>query len=274
MAFDKIWNFLDDIREFLVGNGGGENIPVKIGRTNEQATVIEMATLTEKQKDSLWLSPKNRDFAHVESAYELLTHRIDGRNFLPPRPSKIVSSFMNTYDYIFSNDSFETSKAADSFKIIIKKEEFDEKKHRSLVKTNRKSKCKVMEDPSFYHELQIICMSPAIAFQDFKEAHSVILASGTMSPLDTFESELGIQFMHKIEANHVIKPEQVFCRHIHSARNGEQLRNTYQNRENNRYLEGLGELIVDVTQEVKSGGILVFFSSYSEMNSKLWYWKK
>ena len=94
------------------------------------------------------------------------------------------------------------------------------------------------------------------------------------SPLDTFESELAVDFKHKVEANHVIRPEQVFCRHIDSARNGEQLRNTYQNRDNNRYLEGLGELVVDVTQEVKSGGILVFFSSYSEMNSKLWYWKK
>lgn len=95
-----------------------------------------------------------------------------------------------------------------------------------------------------------------------------------VSPLDTFESELAVDFKHKVEANHVIRPEQVFCRHIDSARNGEQLRNTYQNRDNNRYLEGLGELVVDVTQEVKSGGILVFFSSYSEMNSKLWYWKK
>ena len=96
----------------------------------------------------------------------------------------------------------------------------------------------------------------------------------TLSPLDTFESELAVDFKHKVEANHVIRPEQVFCRHIDSARNGEQLRNTYQNRENNRYLEGLGELIVDVTQEVKSGGILVFFSSYSEMNSKLSAWKE
>ena len=95
-----------------------------------------------------------------------------------------------------------------------------------------------------------------------------------LSPLDTFESELAVDFKHKVEANHVIRPEQVFCRHIDSARNGKQLRNTYQNRDNNRYLAGLGELVVDVTQEVKSGGILVFFSSYSEMNSKLSAWSK
>ena len=130
----------------------------------------------------------------------------------------------------------------------------------------------MMDDPSFYHELQIICMSPADTFQDFKEAHSVILASGTMSPLDTFESELGLQFKHKIEANHVIKPGQVFCRHIDSARNGVELLNTFKNRNNNRYLEGLGQLVVDVTQEVKSGGILVFFSSYPEMHRKLSVW--
>ena len=65
----------------------------------------------------------------------------------------------------------------------MKKQEFSEEEHKNLVKTNRKSRWQgdhVMEDPSFYHELQIICMSPAVAFQDFKFTRSVLLASGTL----------------------------------------------------------------------------------------------
>jgi Fanconi anemia group J protein len=42
-------------------------------------------------------------------------------------------------------------------------------------------------------------------------ARSVILTSGTMSPLDTFASELGATFPHTVEANHVIKPQQMWA---------------------------------------------------------------
>ena len=178
---------------------------------------------------------------------------------------------------LFQLNYFKNQKdAADSFRILVKKQEFNKEDHKNLVKTNTKSRWKgdqIMKDPEFYHELQILCMSPAVAFQDFQEAHSVLLASGTMSPLDTFESELGVPFQHKVEADHVVKSDQVFCRYITKAKNEHQLNSTFRNRDNKSYLEGLGELVVDVTQEVKSGGILVFFSSYSEMNSKLSVWK-
>ena len=107
LAFHKIWNFLDGILEFLVADTS-EDIPEKINRKHkkEQATVFEMNDLTENQKDSLWLSPNNRDFGNVKTAYEILTNLSDGRNFLPTRSSKIVSSFINTYDYIFSSGTF------------------------------------------------------------------------------------------------------------------------------------------------------------------------
>ena len=43
-----------------------------------------------------------------------------------------------------------------------------------------------------------------MAFNSLKGCHSVILASGTLSPMDTFQSELGTKFEHQLEANHVI----------------------------------------------------------------------
>lgn len=55
------------------------------------------------------------------------------------------------------------------------------------------------------------CFNSAIAFDAMaKQARSVVLTSGTLAPLNTFSSELGAQFHHKVEANHVIDASQVW----------------------------------------------------------------
>lgn len=41
-------------------------------------------------------------------------------------------------------------------------------------------------------------------------ARCVVVSSGTLSPLNTFSSELGTDFPVRLEASHVIKQEQVF----------------------------------------------------------------
>ena len=53
------------------------------------------------------------------------------------------------------------------------------------------------------------CLNPAVVFSYFEECHSVILCSGTLSPLNTFETELGVEFKYKVEAEHVIRENQV-----------------------------------------------------------------
>ena len=70
--------------------------------------------------------------------------------------------------------------------------------------------CKdVFKDPPHYAEFKFICMSPAVAFQDMKVCHSILLTSGTLSPLETFASELNAEFAQRLEAAHVIEPNQV-----------------------------------------------------------------
>ena len=46
-------------------------------------------------------------------------------------------------------------------------------------------------------------------FADFDICRSVILMSGTLSPMDSFQSELGLPFPIVLEANHIIKDSQV-----------------------------------------------------------------
>ncbi|KAG6402395.1 hypothetical protein SASPL_134588 [Salvia splendens] len=49
------------------------------------------------------------------------------------------------------------------------------------------------------------CLNPAVVFKGIAElAQSVILTSGTLSPLNTFSSELGVKFDTSLQAQHVI----------------------------------------------------------------------
>jgi Rad3-related DNA helicase len=59
-------------------------------------------------------------------------------------------------------------------------------------------------------QLCIWCLHASVGFSDISEqCHSVILASGTLSPLDSFAGELGADFPVRVEASHVIQPSQV-----------------------------------------------------------------
>lgn len=63
---------------------------------------------------------------------------------------------------------------------------------------------------SVKYTLHFWCLNSALVFSDIKNsARSVILTSGTLAPMDSFQSELGTQFPIKLEANHVIDKEQV-----------------------------------------------------------------
>jgi Fanconi anemia group J protein len=59
--------------------------------------------------------------------------------------------------------------------------------------------------------LHFWCLNPAVCFDELKEAcRSIVLTSGTLSPLDTFASELDVRFPVTLEANHVIDRKQVW----------------------------------------------------------------
>ena len=50
------------------------------------------------------------------------------------------------------------------------------------------------------------------AFSDIGgAARSIVLTSGTLSPMDSFQSELSVEFPIQLEASHVISAKQVSC---------------------------------------------------------------
>lgn len=94
--------------------------------------------------------------------------------------------------------------------------------------------------------LNFWCLNPAVAFDYFKKCHSIILCSGTLSPLETFQSELGIKFEHQLEANHVISDNQVFVASLGYGPNDKNLLATYKNVETYSFQDEIGLLLLDI----------------------------
>ena len=67
--------------------------------------------------------------------------------------------------------------------------------------------------PNLYYDFTLLPLPPPVpypqAFSDLAQAHSIILTSGTLSPMSSFSSELGVAFPIQLEANHVIPEAQV-----------------------------------------------------------------
>ncbi|KAK2579739.1 hypothetical protein KPH14_011080 [Odynerus spinipes] len=121
--------------------------------------------------------------------------------------------------------------------------------------------------------LKLICMNPAVIFAPLaRDARSIILASGTLTPTVSFQSELGTKFPHVLSANHVIDSNQVHVRCVSKGPTGVLLKATYQNVNNWNFQDELGRLILNVCRSVPHG-ILCFFSSYQMMNTQIKRWE-
>ncbi|XP_015593574.1 Fanconi anemia group J protein homolog isoform X2 [Cephus cinctus] len=122
--------------------------------------------------------------------------------------------------------------------------------------------------------LQFTCMNSAVTFRQLANlSRSVILASGTLAPTSSFQSELGIKFTHVLNSNHVISSNQVYIRGISKGPTDVVLKANYTNVNSWTFQDELGRVLLDVCQAVPHG-ILCFFSSYNMMNKQVNRWKE
>ncbi|VDK82424.1 unnamed protein product, partial [Onchocerca ochengi] len=118
------------------------------------------------------------------------------------------------------------------------------------------------------------CFSPSVAMWYLYSCNvrSVIVTSGTLSPLDSFVNSLGISFPVTLENHHAANLDQILGARIRSSQGGIDLCGTFHKRSSAGYIYGIGEVIIRACQIIPNG-ILVFFSSYVVMNSCLKFWK-
>ncbi|KAM6049595.1 Fanconi anemia group J protein [Chlamydotis macqueenii] len=111
------------------------------------------------------------------------------------------------------------------------------------------------------HMLNFWCLNPAVAFSDLSDVRTIVLTSGTLSPMDSFSSELGVKFSIQLEANHVIRNSQVWVGTIGAGPKGRKLCATFQHTETFEFQDEVGALLLSVCQTVGQG-ILCFLPSY------------
>ncbi|KAG7383385.1 Fanconi anemia group J protein [Phytophthora pseudosyringae] len=157
--------------------------------------------------------------------------------------------------YMFSDNC----KNADDFKLLITKKMRLNDEGEEVIDTT----------------LCIWCLSASVVFAEVaRNSHSVILASGTLSPMDSFAGELGVDFLIRLEANHVVNMrKQVLIGSLMNGPGGVDLLSTYKNQQNFQYQDSMGYLLLQYAQMIP-GGILMFFPSYALMGILKARWER
>ncbi|XP_046718916.1 Fanconi anemia group J protein isoform X1 [Silurus meridionalis] len=142
----------------------------------------------------------------------------------------------------------------------------------------RRNRRQTARTKTLVHTLSFWCLNPAVAFSNLSTAvHSIVLTSGTLSPMGSFSSELGLKFSIQLEASHVISKSQVWVGTIGAGPQGRRLCATFQHTETFTFQDEVGALLLKVCQTV-SRGVLCFLPSYKMldklrdrwMNTGLW----
>ncbi|EKG04513.1 helicase, putative [Trypanosoma cruzi] len=102
--------------------------------------------------------------------------------------------------------------------------------------------------------------------------NSLLLTSGTLSPLEHFAAELGIEFGVSLKGAHVIQQNQVLGCVLCKGPSGEKLNGAYAYRNSVDYRVGLGMSLVNISRNTP-GGVLVFFPSYVALNAAIELWR-
>nr|XP_057935773.1 Fanconi anemia group J protein isoform X2 [Doryrhamphus excisus] len=114
--------------------------------------------------------------------------------------------------------------------------------------------------------LSFWCLNPAVAFSDLSgRVHSIVLTSGTLSPMGSFSSELGVKFSIQLEASHVINKSQVWVGTVGEGPQGRKLCATFQHTETFAFQDEVGALLLHVCQVVAKG-VLCFLPSYKMLD--------
>lgn len=123
--------------------------------------------------------------------------------------------------------------------------------------------------------LSLWCLNPAVVFRDIADLSlSVILTSGTLSPVNSFSSELGVQFGTSLEAPHVIDVEsQVWAAVISAGPDNYPLNASYKMADSYAFQDAVGKSLEEIFKIVP-GGSLVFFPSYKLMEKLSSRWRE
>ncbi|XP_074413029.1 Fanconi anemia group J protein isoform X2 [Zonotrichia albicollis] len=164
----------------------------------------------------------------------------------------------------------ENSRFADDYRVALQQTYtwMTEDQHDDADKSSffpRPKHKKSSRQKTLVHMLNFWCLNPAVAFSDLNEVRTIVLTSGTLSPMDSFSSELGVKFSIQLEANHVIRNSQVWVGTVGTGPSGRELCATFQHTETFEFQDEVGALLLSVCQTLGQG-ILCFLPSYKMLD--------
>lgn len=193
------------------------------------------------------------------------TRKIRGKHFALQKVSDALR-------VVFNKDAAPHSSNVDParfFKVHIQLEPDSNKKKKNLDVWTTGSKISKQG-----RTLSYWCFSPGHAMKDLMSygVRTVVLTSGTLSPIASFRTEMQISFPIQLENPHVIERHQMMVGVVTKAPDGATLNSSYATRFTTEYMSGLGNAIVNFSRIVPNG-LLVFFPSYPVMNKCLEHWQ-
>ena len=103
---------------------------------------------------------------------------------------------------------------------------------------------------------------------------SVILASGTLAPLNSYASEMETTFPVRFENDHVIdKEKQVMVALLTHDHDSRPINFSYKTREDENFFVGFARTLISIFKAIKLGGILIFVPSYVVLNKMKKVWR-
>lgn len=117
------------------------------------------------------------------------------------------------------------------------------------------------------------CFAPAEAMRELANLNvrSILVTSGTLSPLDSYALELDLPFPNRLENPHIISSDQIHVRVMGRGVSQKLLTSSYERRQDTEYYTELGNTLASISKVVP-GGMLVFFPSYGVMETAIERW--
>mmetsp|Transcript_96450 Transcript_96450/g.171491 ORF Transcript_96450/g.171491 Transcript_96450/m.171491 type:complete len:958 (+) Transcript_96450:73-2946(+) len=132
------------------------------------------------------------------------------------------------------------------------------------------------KDGSLPRTLCLWCFSCSMTMKEIlkEEVHSVIITSGTLSPLESTAEAFGVPFPVTLENSHVINAsKQLWGGVLTAGPEKVSLDASFANRSEQAYIQDLGNAVKDLASHVPDG-LLLAFSSYSQKDSVLNAWRQ
>ncbi|MEE6520206.1 hypothetical protein FKM82_018027 [Ascaphus truei] len=128
---------------------------------------------------------------------------------LSPQTQMVLKGLFLVLDYLFRHNN----RFAEDYRIALQqsytwtnRQDIPDENGFFARPRNRRS----VRQKTMVYMLNFWCLNPAVAFSDLSgNVRTIVLTSGTLCPMGSFSSELGVKFSIQLEANHVVHKSQV-----------------------------------------------------------------